>query len=132
MKNPKIAVVALIEKNEKILIGKKKKGNSLLSGDWHIPWGKLFSWEKEEEALRREIQEETWLDIQIKKSFWEFFSSSSDIIIKWYLCYPIWGDLISWSDLEDVKFVSKQEVFSYCSYKVLNLFPETVREYLKN
>lgn len=97
-----------------------------MSGDWHIPW------EKEEEGLRREIQEETWIDMQIKKSFWEFFSSSSDIIIKWYLCYPIWGDLISWSDLEDLKFVSKQEVFSYCSDKALNLFPETVREYLKN
>jgi len=37
MRNPKIAVVAFIEKDEKILIGKKKKGNSLLSGDWHIP-----------------------------------------------------------------------------------------------
>ena len=41
MTNYKIAVVAIVENNGQVLIGKKIKGNTLFSNSWHIPGGML-------------------------------------------------------------------------------------------
>ncbi|MBU1255707.1 hypothetical protein KKE74_00630 [Patescibacteria group bacterium] len=41
MNNHKIAVVAIVEYNNQVLVGKKTKTSHFLSNTWHIPGGKL-------------------------------------------------------------------------------------------
>lgn len=57
-------VVGIIWKDDKFLIGKRKQ-NAMLGGLWEFPGGKQKENETQEEALRREITEETTLKVDI-------------------------------------------------------------------
>ena len=58
-------VAAIIEKEDKILIAQRLKGE--FKGLWEFPGGKIEEQEKPEEALIREIKEEMEVDIKINK-----------------------------------------------------------------
>ena len=60
---------AIIEKDGKILIGKRKAGDDLFAGLWEFPGGKIEPGETREEALKREIFEELNIDIFIGSFF---------------------------------------------------------------
>lgn len=62
-KNTKAAVKALIEKNQKVLMLKVEVGNEYL---WVPPGGKIKHGEAPIDALHREIDEETGMDIEVK------------------------------------------------------------------
>jgi 8-oxo-dGTP diphosphatase len=55
--NPKIVIVAVIERDGYILIGKRKRGNRRV-GNWEFPGGTLEEGETHEQCLKRELQEE--------------------------------------------------------------------------
>lgn len=55
---------AIIEKNGKILIAKRKKG-TYLENKWEFPGGKLKSNESEKECLKRELKEEFGIETEI-------------------------------------------------------------------
>lgn len=55
---------AIIEKDGKFLIAKRKKG-TLLEGKWEFPGGKMESNETEEECLKRELKEEFGIKTEI-------------------------------------------------------------------
>lgn len=57
-------VTALIQREGKILVGQRPKGQSL-AGVWEFPGGKIEIGESPEEALRRELQEELGIEAQI-------------------------------------------------------------------
>lgn len=59
---PKTTVGAIIEKDGKILL--IKRNVEPFKGAWAIPGGHIEKYEKAEDAVRREIKEETKLDIQ--------------------------------------------------------------------
>ena len=63
---PKIIRVtaAIIEKEGKILIAKRKAGDDLFAGLWEFPGGKIEEGETPEECIARELKEE--LDIEVK------------------------------------------------------------------
>jgi len=65
MKKPSIAVDGIITKDEKILLIKRK--NEPFKGKWALPGGFVEYGERVEEAVLREIKEETGLDAKIKK-----------------------------------------------------------------
>ena len=54
---------AIIEKNGKILIAKRKEGK------WEFPGGKVEEGENMEECLKRELKEELGIDVKVKKKF---------------------------------------------------------------
>lgn len=56
---------AVIEKDGKILIAKRKEGGRLAS-KWEFPGGKLEEGETPKECLRRELREEFGIDTRIK------------------------------------------------------------------
>jgi 8-oxo-dGTP diphosphatase len=58
----------IIEKNEKILIARRKAGKQL-AGFWEFPGGKLEENETPEECLKREIKEELGIEIRVKAHF---------------------------------------------------------------
>ena len=55
---------AIIEKEGKILIAKRKAGDDLFAGLWEFPGGKIEEGETPEECIARELKEE--LDIEVK------------------------------------------------------------------
>lgn len=62
--NFRIIVVGLIEKNEKLLLGKKPDNTGPYPNTWHIPGGGINSDETLEIALRREMKEEAGIEIE--------------------------------------------------------------------
>ena len=64
-KNPSPAVSVLIVKNEKVLLGKRAPG-SFKEGLWCMPGGFIEFDEDFLTAARREVQEETNLNVEIK------------------------------------------------------------------
>ena len=59
---PKVSVGVLIKKDGKVLLGKRK--GSYAAGEWGVPGGHLEYGESFEDAVRREVLEETGLEIQ--------------------------------------------------------------------
>jgi ADP-ribose pyrophosphatase YjhB (NUDIX family) len=69
----RIIIVALIEKDNLILLGKKAPGRGPYPDTWHLPGGGVdLSSETCEEALRREVREETGLEVkEIEPVAWD-------------------------------------------------------------
>ncbi len=112
-KLPKIIVSALIEKEEKFLLVKE----ILESGKqyWIIPGGSVEYGENLEEALKREIKEETNLDIEILEfiDFKEIIQLQFNYhtIIFFFRVKPVNYDLILEDDkILDGRFFSKEEI----------------------
>lgn len=61
-------VVGVISKDGKVLIGKRRQ-DQMLGGLWEFPGGKCEPQEKLEDALQREILEETKLKVTIRECF---------------------------------------------------------------
>lgn len=63
-----VAVKWIIQNSEgKYLIIYKSDSEDMNPNDFDIPGGRINRWEKVEDALLREIREETWLQATIKK-----------------------------------------------------------------
>jgi len=60
----RIVTAAVIERDGKILIARRKKGDRM-EGLWEFPGGKLEGNESPEECLRRELHEEFGIDADI-------------------------------------------------------------------
>ena len=73
-------VAAVIKKNNKILIARRKKGKQL-EFKWEYPGGKLKNDEKESAALKRELKEEFSIEASIGKYLTESFCEYGDINI---------------------------------------------------
>jgi 8-oxo-dGTP diphosphatase len=63
-KSPSLMVDAIVEKEGKILLVKRKKDP--FEGRWSFPGGKLNIGERVEDAVKRELLEETSIDIELK------------------------------------------------------------------
>ena len=106
-------VAAVMEKDGKILIAKRKRGGTL-AGQWEFPGGKLEPGETPEECLRRELKEEFDIDAEIGG-----FLASSKFI---YFCVPI--ELVAYrarhvsgefkvNDHEEIEWVARNELSKY-------------------
>lgn len=87
-------VAAIIEKNEKILIAQRLKGE--FAGLWEFPGGKIEEGETPEQALIREIEEEFDTEINIEKHLTtvEHQYDSFYLIMDCFICTIKSGDLI--------------------------------------
>ncbi len=126
------AIVALVEHEGKVLVGKKEKTlGHPLSEAWHIPGGSLKGCESDVEGLTREIWEEAGIKIRVKEFLGKVHVAETKTIAKWYLCEPLTHDLKYGDDLTDVKYVERSAVPSICSAKGVSLWPPKVLEYFK-
>lgn len=62
-----VHVDAIVRRGDQILIMKRAMGN--MSGAWYFPGGSLEEGESPEEAVRREIREETGLEVEDLRLF---------------------------------------------------------------
>ncbi len=113
---PQVAVGAIIFRDEKILLVKRSKPPA--KGMWAIPGGKINSGESMKDALRREIKEETNLEIEVGEVVYVFDVLEYDknnrlrfhyVIIDFECIYKN-GIIMAGDDAAEVCWVSEKEL----------------------
>ena len=106
-------VAAIIKKNNQYLIVQRNK-NKHLGLKWEFPGGKLYENETFEEALKREIQEELNITINIHEKIAEekYQDEKIDIILHYYLCSQKNG-IIKLNEHENLAWVEKKDFEKY-------------------
>ena len=104
---------AIIEKNGKILIAKRRKDDPL-KGKWEFPGGKIEPNETPEECLRRELNEELGVDTRIGEFIYSNKHEYSHISIELlaYKVYHISGEFKA-NDHEELKWVTPSDISLY-------------------
>jgi len=113
-KNPQIVTAAIIEKDGKVLIGKRKEGRHH-SGKWEFPGGTLEEGETYEECLKRELQEELAVDAEIGELY---CIGEHTITPEWtirLLAYRVTGisGILKTQEHDEIKWVRRQELADY-------------------
>ena len=79
-KYQKIVVTGFLQKDEKVLLIKRKKEEKFLPEYFEMPGGKVDFGEDPKESLKREFKEEVGLDIKVKKPYRTFaYESESGV-----------------------------------------------------
>ncbi len=121
-----IIVCGLIEHDNKVLIGKKIECDHPvgLGGKWHIPGGMVENNETLKEALKREIKEETKLEIQIKEPFGYKiipYNKNKKAKIMCFRCAPKNHKYKASDDLQELKWVKKQDVLKILDKDIIKI-----------
>jgi 8-oxo-dGTP diphosphatase len=109
-------VGALIIQDGRILL--VERGQEPLKGWWSLPGGAVETGERLEDALRREVREETGLEIEIVcliEVFERIMLDESNrpeyhYILMDYLCRPIGGTLCAADDASNVAWFKESEL----------------------
>lgn len=111
-KSPKLTVDGIVLSDGKILLIKRK--NDPFKGKWALPGGFVEYGEKVEEAVLREIFEETGLKTSINQIFGVYSDPNRDprghTISIVYILEIIGGDLTGGDDASDAKFFKPDEL----------------------
>ena len=111
-KSPKLTVDGIVLSDGKILLIKRK--NDPFKGKWALPGGFVEYGEKVEDAVLREIFEETSLKTSINKIFGVYSDPNRDprghTISIVYLLDIIGGNLKGSDDASDAKFFKLEEL----------------------
>ena len=110
---PTSVVAAIIKKDQQYLIVQRNK-NKHLGLKWEFPGGKVYENENFEEALKREVQEELNISINIHKKIAEegYKDEKIDILLHYYLCSQKNGT-IKLSEHENLAWVEKKDFEKY-------------------
>jgi len=107
-----IVTAAIIKKDNKILIAKRKEGH--LASKWEFPGGKLESNETPEDCLKRELYEEFGIDTKIGKLLATSIYEYPHIKIK-LMAYDV--EYISGefrlNDHQEIRWVKKEDLSHY-------------------
>lgn len=110
--NPIVGVAAIIlNENKQILLGRRKNGK--YSGLWCIPCGYVEYDEDVYDAVKREINEETGLDIEITRLFTvqsNFHDPEKHSVGIWFLAHIKNGQPIAGDDLDKVAYFNLDDV----------------------
>lgn len=124
-----VAVKWIIRNPEnKYLMLFKSDSEDMNPNDFDIPWWRINRWESLEDALTREIKEETWLEIQIGKI------SRSRWFTKWDL-HLIWITFITYCEkFQNINLSHEHNWFRRKTKdEILNWdFPSRLKEEFKN
>jgi 8-oxo-dGTP diphosphatase len=115
---PVVGVGGVVVDNGRALI--VKRAHEPRKGEWSLPGGIVELGETLVEAARREIKEETGLDVEVGEVL-EVFDRVHRLdgriqyhfVIVDYLCRPIGGTLQAGDDAEGVAWVTADEIAAY-------------------
>jgi ADP-ribose pyrophosphatase YjhB (NUDIX family) len=101
---------ALIEREGRVLLGRRNDEPS--AGLWDIPGGFLNEHEHPEEALRREVREETGLDIEIGEflGVWMQEYVHRNVLCLTWLARPAGGEERPGDDLVELRWFAPDEL----------------------
>ena len=105
-------VAGIIENNNKILCMQRDVGKfEYVSLKWEFPGGKIEEGETKEAALKRELQEEMDLDIDIEEHFCNIRHQYPDFILNMYCYKCATNDLYFKLNVhKDFKWLNKEEL----------------------
>ncbi len=119
-------VVGIIKKENSYLLVSSKKDFGKYSGFYYPVGGHVEGGESEEDALRREINEEVGLKVVSLKKITETESDIENQTTSWYDCeVKDYNFKINQEEIADVKFFTKEEM------KKINLWPATQKFFEK-
>ena len=103
-------VCATIAKNGKVLLVKHSDSKKPDYDKWILPAGKVESLEAPEEALHREIMEETGLEIKIVWKVAEHVDPNTGDRLLNLLCLPVTSRIKASSELAEAMWFDKREI----------------------
>jgi 8-oxo-dGTP diphosphatase len=108
-----IVLGAIIEKDGKILLARRKAGRGM-AGKWEFPGGKLEPGETEQECLKREIMEEMKTVIETGEFFAEtvYGMGKREINLKCYKA-KLLTEKMKLTDHDAIVWVTPDEVMDY-------------------
>jgi 8-oxo-dGTP diphosphatase len=125
---PIVGVGAVVLEGNRVLL--VRRGNEPLRGEWSIPGGALELGETLEAGVRREVGEETGLEVETKaivevldKIVVEDGRVRYHYVLIDFLCVLAGGDLRFSTDAVDARWVAHEELNSHSIYR---LAPATV------
>lgn len=121
---PVVGVGALILRESKILL--IQRGQEPLKGEWSLPGGVLELGESLEQGIRREVREETGLEVEPVKIVEVLDRILRDeagavrfhYVLVDFLCRVLGGDLRCATDAAAAAWVTHEEVNSHSRYRV--------------
>src|SRR5262245_52373046 len=116
---PVVGVGAVVVRDGRALI--IKRAHEPRKGEWSLPGGMLELGESLQDAVRREIKEETTLDVVVGPIIETFDRVHRDdggriryhFVIVDFVCWPTGGEAMPGSDAEGVAWVSFKEIDDY-------------------
>jgi 8-oxo-dGTP diphosphatase len=112
--NPKIVIAAIIERDGCILIGKRKQGKQH-PGAWEFPGGTLEEGETPEQCLRRELQEELDITVEVGDLFCSSeYSYTPEFTIR-LMVYrtTVISGIFNLNDHEEIRWVKPTDLDKY-------------------
>ena len=117
--HPVVGVGAVVVRDGKALI--IKRAHEPRKGEWSLPGGLLELGESLQDAARREIKEETSLDVEVGPVIETFDRVHRDdqgriryhFVIVDFVCWPNRGEAMPGSDAEGVAWVTPDEIDVY-------------------
>jgi len=121
-------------RNKKILLGKRSPTKKTHPGCWSIPGGKVEPGEKLEKALKREVREETGINVKIIRllGIAEQFHDDHHHIVFYFKAKPVSGKIKAGSELVDIGWFSLGDInkmkISKRNKKYLNSIKKMLKE----
>lgn len=111
-------VTGVIVENNKVLIVQREKielGSNHALLHWVFPGGRVEADETEEEALLREVSEETGRSVEIKTLIDKRQHPEFPVIISYYFCTPVDQSMvgISTEEIRETRWVDFEELSQY-------------------
>ena len=108
---PRVGSAVLVHQDNRVLLG--VRGTDPNRGRWVIPGGKIRPFESFVEAAKREIREETGLEVEIENQIgvFEIIEPPDEhrlIVYSW--ARPVGGALKAADDILDLRFVGREEI----------------------
>ncbi len=126
-----ITVKGIVIYRKKVLILKRQHPSTDGLGFWELPGGGLEYGETPQEALTRELKEETNLEIKIVKPVYTFTAirPAYQTVGIGFLCIPTNDHVQISQEHTDYKFVSSEELKSYLDEQIYQDIILTLKEY---
>lgn len=99
--DPKLAVAALIEREGKMLMGRRSR-SSASPGKWSFPAGYVDRGERVEDALVREVREETGLGVTIDTLLGLYSETGNIVVLAVYVVTASGGAMAPNDDLTEL------------------------------
>lgn len=123
MKNE--VVVGIVKKDNRVLIVKRKQPEGGLL--WQFPGGKIEAGETDEQAVIREVKEETGAEVKIMKYLGARIHPSTNKVMSYWACEYVFGEIkIPDQELAQAKWVEIEKLKNYFTTPVYS----AVMEYL--
>jgi ADP-ribose pyrophosphatase YjhB (NUDIX family) len=119
-------VCATILQKDTVLLVRHASGDKLDYGHWILPAGKVQAGETLEQALKREIKEETGLDMVVTEKLVEHIDPYTGDKLFNFLCAPTTTEMRIDPELEQAHWFSATEI-----RRIENMHP-SLKEFLVN